>query len=75
LTAFGFVWVGLMFLLAGLNVMLVVAADPLTWARFHLFVPPISMIGLLLDPERLHAYGWNEVPVLNPPAASRSRRH
>jgi hypothetical protein len=26
----------------------VVAADPLTWARFHLFVPPIAMIGLFL---------------------------
>jgi intracellular septation protein A len=48
LTAFGFVWAGLMFLLAGLNVLLVVAADPLTWARFHPFVPPISMIGLFL---------------------------
>jgi intracellular septation protein len=48
LTAFGFVWASLMFLLAGLNVVLVVAADPLTWARFHLFVPPISMIGLFL---------------------------
>jgi intracellular septation protein A len=48
LTAFGFVWAGLMFLLAALNVLLVVAADPLTWAKFHLFVPPISMIGLFL---------------------------
>jgi intracellular septation protein len=48
LTAFGFVWAGLMFLLAALNVLLVVVADPLTWARFHLFVPPISMIGLFL---------------------------
>ena len=48
LTAFGFVWAGLMFLLAGLNVLLVVAVDPLTWAQFHLFVPPISMVGLFL---------------------------
>jgi intracellular septation protein len=48
LTAFGFVWAGLMFLLAALNVLLVVAADPVTWAWFHLFVPPISMIGLFL---------------------------
>lgn len=48
LTAFGFVWAGLMFLLAALNVLLVVADDPLTWAKFHLFVPPISMIGLFL---------------------------
>jgi intracellular septation protein len=48
LTAFGFVWAGLMFLLAALNVVLVVVADPLTWARFHLFVPPLAMIGLFL---------------------------
>jgi intracellular septation protein len=48
LTTFGFVWAGLMFLLAALNLLLVVAADPLTWARFHLFVPPIAMIGLFL---------------------------
>jgi intracellular septation protein len=48
LTAFGLIWAGLIFLLAALNVLLVVAADPLTWARSHLFVPPISMIGLFL---------------------------
>jgi intracellular septation protein len=48
LTAFGFVWAGLMFLLAALNVLLVVAADPVTWARFHLFVPPVAIIGLFL---------------------------
>jgi intracellular septation protein len=48
LTAFGFVWAGLMFLLAALNILLVIAADPLTWAKFHLFVPPIAMIGLFL---------------------------
>jgi len=48
LTAFGFIWAGLMFLLATLNLLLVVAVDPLTWARFHLFVPPVSMIGLFL---------------------------
>jgi intracellular septation protein len=48
LTAFGFVWAGLMFLLAALNVLLVVTGDPLTWARFHLFVPPLSMIGLFV---------------------------
>jgi intracellular septation protein len=48
LKAFGFIWAGLMFSLAALNLLLVVSADPLTWARFHLFVPPISMVGLFL---------------------------
>jgi intracellular septation protein len=48
LMAFGFVWGGLMFLLAALNVLLVVAAEPVTWARFHLFALPIAMIGLFL---------------------------
>jgi intracellular septation protein len=46
LTTFGFVWSGLMFLTAVLNLALMLQADPMTWARFNLVFPPASMIGL-----------------------------
>jgi intracellular septation protein len=46
LTAFGFVWAGLMVALGAFNAVLALSADPLTWARFHLIVPPVAMIGL-----------------------------
>jgi intracellular septation protein len=48
LRMFGFIWAGLMFLTAGLNMALVAFADPATWARFNLYFPPISMIGLFV---------------------------
>jgi intracellular septation protein A len=48
LTAFGFIWAGLMFLTAIANTALVVVADPVVWAKFNLFFPPISMIGLFV---------------------------
>jgi intracellular septation protein A len=48
LTAFGFIWAGLMFLTAGLNVAVMVLVDPITWATFNLVFPPISMITLFL---------------------------
>jgi intracellular septation protein len=48
LTMFGFVWAGLMFLTAGLNAVLVVFSDPMTWAKFNVLFPSLSMIGLFL---------------------------
>lgn len=43
LTAFGFIWAGLMFLTAAANTALVVFADPVIWAKFNLLFPSISM--------------------------------
>jgi hypothetical protein len=48
LTAFGFSCAGLMFVLVAMNPLLVVAVDPMTWAPFHLFVRPTSMVVLFL---------------------------
>ncbi len=48
LTMFGFVWAGLMFLTAGVNAVLVVFSDPMTWSKFNALFPPISMLGLFL---------------------------
>ena len=48
LTAFGFIWAGLMFLTAAANTALVVFADPVIWAKFNLLFPSISMVGLFL---------------------------
>lgn len=48
LTAFGFIWAGLMFLTAAANTVLVVFADPVVWAKFNLLFPPISMVGLFV---------------------------
>jgi intracellular septation protein A len=46
LTAFGFVWAALMFVTAALNLFVMLAADPMTWAKFNLTFPPASMIVL-----------------------------
>jgi len=48
LTAFGFIWAGLMFVTAAANTVLVVFADPVVWAKFNLLFPPISMVGLFV---------------------------
>jgi intracellular septation protein len=48
LNVFGYVWAGLMFLTAALNLILVFTVDPATWARFSLVFPPASIIGLFL---------------------------
>ena len=48
LRKFGFVWSGLMFLTAALNLVLVFTVDPTTWAKFNLIFPPVSIIGLFL---------------------------
>jgi intracellular septation protein len=48
LTAFGFIWAGLMFVTAAANAVLVVFADPVVWAKFNLLFPPISMVGLFV---------------------------
>jgi len=48
LTAFGFIWAGLMFLIAAANAALVALADPVVWAKFNLLFPPISMVGLFV---------------------------
>lgn len=48
LTAFGFIWAGLMFLTAGANAALVVFADPVVWAKFNLLFPTITMVWLFV---------------------------
>jgi intracellular septation protein len=48
LNVFGYVWSGLMFFTAALNLILVFTVDPTTWAKFNLFFPPISIIGLFV---------------------------
>jgi intracellular septation protein len=48
LNVFGYVWLGLMFFTAALNVILVFTVDVTTWAEFNLFFPPISIIGLFV---------------------------
>jgi intracellular septation protein len=48
LRTFGFIWAGLMFLTAALNLALVVTVDPRTWALFNLYFRPTSMIGLFV---------------------------
>jgi intracellular septation protein len=46
LNRFGYIWAGLMFFSAALNLALVAAVDPATWARVNLVYPPASLIGL-----------------------------
>ena len=46
LNVFGYVWSGLMFFTAALNLVLVFTVDPTTWAKFNLILPPMSIIGL-----------------------------
>ncbi len=48
LNVFGYVWAGLMFFTAALNLALVFTVDPATWAKFNLFFPPLSIIGLFV---------------------------
>jgi intracellular septation protein A len=48
LNLFGYVWSGLMFLTAMLNLVLVYTVDPDTWAKFNLLFPPASIIGLFV---------------------------
>ena len=48
LNVFGYVWSGLMFFTAALNLILVFTVDPTIWAKFNLFFPPISIIGLFV---------------------------
>ncbi len=46
LNRFGYVWAGLMFLTAALNLILVFTVDPLTWAIFNAWFSPVSLIAL-----------------------------
>jgi intracellular septation protein A len=46
LNLFGFIWAGLMFFTAALNLLLVFTVDAMTWARFNLFFSPVSVIAL-----------------------------
>ncbi len=48
LNVFGYVWSGLMFFTAALNLILVFTVDATTWAKFNLFFPPISIIALFV---------------------------
>jgi len=60
LNVFGYVWSGLMFFTAALNLILVFTVDPTTWAKFNLFFPPMSIATLFLIQNvfmRTHASG------------------
>jgi intracellular septation protein A len=48
LTVFGYVWSGLMFFTAALNLILVFTVNPTTWAKFNLFFPPMSIAAVFL---------------------------
>jgi intracellular septation protein A len=48
LDVYGYVWAGLMFLTAALNLALVWTVSPKVWAQFNLFFSPISIIGLFV---------------------------
>jgi intracellular septation protein len=48
LNVFGYVWSGLMFFTAAVNLILVFTVDPTTWAKFNLIFAPMSIIGLFL---------------------------
>jgi intracellular septation protein A len=48
LNMFGYVWAGLMFLTAALNLILVFTVGTSTWAKFNLFFPPLSIIVLFV---------------------------
>lgn len=61
LDVFGYVWSGLMFFTAALNLILAFAVDPTTWAKFNLIFPPMSIIGLFVIQNvfmRARASGW-----------------
>lgn len=46
LAAFGRAWAALMFLTGALNLGAALLADPVTWARFNLIFPAVSIVGL-----------------------------
>ena len=48
LNVFGYVWSGLMFFTAALNLILIFTVEPATWAKFNLVFPPASIIGLFV---------------------------
>jgi intracellular septation protein len=48
LNVFGYVWSGLMFFTAALNLILVFTVDATTWAKFNLIFPPTSIIALFI---------------------------
>jgi intracellular septation protein len=48
LNVFGYVWSGLMFFTAALNLILVFTVDATTWAKFNLIFPSMSIIGLFV---------------------------
>ena len=60
LNVFGYVWSGLMFFIAALNLILVFTVDATIWAKFNLFFPPMSIAALFLIQNvfmRTHACG------------------
>jgi intracellular septation protein len=48
LNAFGYVWAGLMFATAALNLVLAFTVSPKAWATFDLLFPPISIVVLFV---------------------------
>ncbi|MDP9102446.1 MAG: hypothetical protein M3N05_00365, partial [Pseudomonadota bacterium] len=45
---FGYVWAGLMFVIAALNLAVMLLADQATWAKVNLFADPVLIGGLFL---------------------------
>jgi intracellular septation protein len=45
---FGYVWAGLMFFIAALNLAVMLLADQATWAKINLFADPVLIGGLFL---------------------------
>jgi len=45
---FGYVWAGLMFFIAALNLVLIFTVSQLVWAKVNLFADPVAIIGLFM---------------------------
>ena len=72
LNIFGYVWSGLMFFTAALNLILVFTVDVTTWAKFNLFFPPISIIGLFVIQNVLMRTRASSLPRPSDGAAARA---
>jgi len=72
LNVFGYVWSGLMFFTAALNLILVFTVDVTTWAKFNLFFPPISIIGLFVIQNVLMRTRASSLPRPSDGAAARA---
>ncbi len=48
LNLFGYIWAGLMFTIAAVNLALIFTVDAATWAKVNLFIDPLAIIALFV---------------------------